>query len=134
MNTIDLGRVRGPSGADGANGKSAFEYAVEGGYPGTEDDFKELMSKGPWIPTTQKGTPEGVAVLTEDGIVPDSQLPAYTPLDARGDTIAPLEGGKVPESYLPPLGRFREMTESLTDRQSGGLYAMVLTDFTGSDV
>ena len=73
-------------------------------------------------------------MLTADGIVPDSQLPAYTPQDARGDTLAPLEGGKVPESYLPPLGRFREMTESLTDRQSGDLYAMVLTDFTGSDV
>lgn len=133
MNTIDLGRVRGATGADGKDGTSAYEYAVMGGYPGTEDDFKELMAKGPWIPTAQKGTPDGVAALDDGGVVPDSQLPDYLPAEARGDTLAPLEGGKVPEDYLPPLGRFCEMTERLTDRQAGDLYSLILTDFTGSD-
>lgn len=36
----------------GTDGKSAYEYAVEGGYTGTEDDFKALMGTGPWLSTS----------------------------------------------------------------------------------
>ena len=38
----------------GAPGKSAYDYAKEGGYPGTENEFKQLMA-GP-IPITHGGT------------------------------------------------------------------------------
>lgn len=35
---IDLGKVVG------ANGKNAYQYAVEGGYTGTEEEYKTLMA------------------------------------------------------------------------------------------
>ena len=35
----------GKDGATGADGKSAYQYAVEGGYTGTEDDFKDKLAK-----------------------------------------------------------------------------------------
>lgn len=31
----------------GARGKSAYDYAVEGGYAGTEEHFKEEIAKAP---------------------------------------------------------------------------------------
>ena len=34
----------GKDGADGTNGKSAYEYAVEGGYTGTETEFAQLFN------------------------------------------------------------------------------------------
>lgn len=40
------------SGPPGTDGKSAYEYAVEGGYTGTEDEFKTLIASGPWLPTS----------------------------------------------------------------------------------
>lgn len=44
---------QGPPGPTGETGKSAYQYAVEGGYQGTESDFQQLMasvSKGPFLP------------------------------------------------------------------------------------
>lgn len=40
---------QGPAGEGG--GKSAYEYAVDGGYTGTEEEFQALMGSGPWLPT-----------------------------------------------------------------------------------
>ena len=48
--------AQGPPGADGAQGppgptgKTAYQYAVDGGYTGTEADFQSLMGTGPWLP------------------------------------------------------------------------------------
>lgn len=51
---VDLGSVIGPQGpqgpagaqgAAGAAGKSAYQYAVEGGYSGTETQFKAKLAK-----------------------------------------------------------------------------------------
>ena len=48
--------AQGPPGADGAQGppgptgKTAYQYAVDGGYTGTEADFQALMGTGPWLP------------------------------------------------------------------------------------
>lgn len=42
--------VAGTKGKDGEPGKSAYEYAVEGGYTGTEEEFKTLIGSGPWLP------------------------------------------------------------------------------------
>ncbi len=44
---------QGPRGADGKQGptgKTAYQYAVDGGYTGTEEDFQALMGTGPWLP------------------------------------------------------------------------------------
>jgi archaellum component FlaC len=35
----------GPEGPEGKPGKSAYEYAVEGGYPGTEEEFMHTLGK-----------------------------------------------------------------------------------------
>lgn len=48
--------AQGPPGADGAQGppgptgKTAYQYAADGGYTGTEEDFQALMGTGPWLP------------------------------------------------------------------------------------
>lgn len=34
--------------AGGPAGKSAYQYAVDGGYTGTEEEFQALMASGPW--------------------------------------------------------------------------------------
>lgn len=40
---------RGRPGSPGADGKSAYQYAVAGGYTGTEEEFQALMGSGPWV-------------------------------------------------------------------------------------
>ena len=42
----------GATGAAGANGKSAYQYAKDGGYTGTEAAFQALMGSGPWLPAS----------------------------------------------------------------------------------
>lgn len=39
-----LGKIQGPIGPQGDTGKSAYQYAVDGGYTGTEAQFKAMMS------------------------------------------------------------------------------------------
>lgn len=39
----------GPQGPTGADGKSAYQYAVEGGYTGTEEEFAEKLASGALI-------------------------------------------------------------------------------------
>ena len=39
--------LRGPAGAEG---KSAYQQARDGGYTGTEEDFNVLLTGGPWLP------------------------------------------------------------------------------------
>lgn len=34
----------------GVPGKSAYDYAVDGGYTGTEEEFRSIMGSGPWVP------------------------------------------------------------------------------------
>lgn len=63
----------GPAGADGAqgiagpagaDGKSAYQYAVDGGYTGTEEEFAALFGSGPWLPMTG-GTVDGFVHATD---------------------------------------------------------------------
>lgn len=42
-----LEALKGPAGADG---KSAYRQAVDGGYTGTEEAFNLLLASGPWLP------------------------------------------------------------------------------------
>ncbi len=37
-------------GANGGSAMSPYEYAVAGGFTGTEDEFKAALGEGPWIP------------------------------------------------------------------------------------
>lgn len=51
-NTVKVaGRgVPGVPGQKGVDGKSAYDYAVAGGYKGSEAEFQALMGSGPWVP------------------------------------------------------------------------------------
>lgn len=42
----------GPKGNSGKDGKTAYEYAVEYGYQGTEEEFGEMMSRGNSVAVT----------------------------------------------------------------------------------
>ena len=47
IGSTDTGKPsRGAAGTPGANGKSAYKYAVEGGYTGTETEFAEKLASG----------------------------------------------------------------------------------------
>ena len=39
----NIGSLQGPPGPAGADGKSAYQYAQEGGYTGTEAEFGALL-------------------------------------------------------------------------------------------
>ena len=53
----------GPQGPAGEDGKSAYQYAVDGGYTGTEAQFQALMGTGPWLPTAGGALTGAVTVL-----------------------------------------------------------------------
>lgn len=84
MAWTDVGPLQGPAGPEGAAGpqgpqgpqgvqgpegeagRSAYEYAAEGGYTGTEDEFRALIASGPWLPTSG-GTLTGALSVPQNG-------------------------------------------------------------------
>ena len=62
----------GPAGATGANGKSAYQYAVEGGYTGTETEFAaKLAEEMPaTLPNPNALTFTGAVTGSYDGSAP----------------------------------------------------------------
>lgn len=60
----------GNKGSDGSNGKSAYEYAQDGGYMGTEEEFAAKMAKEYELPSASATVKGGVMVgkdLVMDG-------------------------------------------------------------------
>ena len=55
-------------GASGTDGKSAYAYAVEGGYTGTETEFAEKMAEEQLTGTTNELTPTQVYDAVSSGI------------------------------------------------------------------
>ena len=55
-------------GAPGADGKSAYQYAVEGGYTGTEAEFAEKLAQEQLTGTTDELTPTQVYNAVSAGI------------------------------------------------------------------
>ena len=60
--------IQGDTGPTGANGKSAYQYAVEGGYTGTEDEFAEKLAQEQLTGTTNDLTPTQVYEAVSAGI------------------------------------------------------------------
>lgn len=58
----------GPKGDKGADGKSAYQYAVEGGYTGTEEAFAEKLAQEQLTGTTNDLTPTQVYDAVSAGI------------------------------------------------------------------
>lgn len=59
---------KGAPGAKGADGKSAYQYAVEGGYTGTETEFAEKLAQEQLTGTTGTLTPSQVYNAVSAGI------------------------------------------------------------------
>ncbi|MBO5701538.1 MAG: hypothetical protein J6S71_03795 [Clostridia bacterium] len=59
--------VDGKDGKDGATGKTAYAYAQDGGYSGTEAEFSEKLAKEPLIGTMPDITPSMVAEAVREG-------------------------------------------------------------------
>lgn len=55
-------------GKDGADGKSAYQYAVDGGYTGTEAEFAEKLAQEQLVGTTNDLTPTQVYDAVSAGI------------------------------------------------------------------
>lgn len=89
----------GENGADGQDGKSAYEYAQEGGYNGTEADFTEALGDIGDIGITLTTTlPSGQSslTLTDERITTDSTLDAvYTSIFGIAVKSAVFEDGRL---------------------------------------
>ena len=80
-----LAALKGEPGATGADGKSAYQYAQDGGYTGTETEFAEKLAKTPLIGTSNNLTVQQVADAVLAGIPVEMQYNAevegiYEPL------------------------------------------------------
>lgn len=53
-----------PVNIQGPAGKSAYQYAQDGGYTGTEAEFQALMGSGPWLPLSGGALTGAVTVQT----------------------------------------------------------------------
>ena len=100
-------------GAQGADGKSAYQYAVEGGYTGTETEFAEKLASGETIPEYVRTEAETVARIvnqhqSNDSIIfpflADAHCGYYTDADNEATKLAGqllnLIGNRVPFDFI----------------------------------
>lgn len=82
MQNIDahIDGIRGAKGDKGDTGDSAYEYAVQQGYAGTEAEFAELMASYATVAEsarTSRLDSEAYAIGTRDGTAVESTDPTY---------------------------------------------------------
>lgn len=65
---LNLGIPKGADGQSGADGKTAYRYAVESGYTGTETEFAEKLAQEQLVGTTNELTPTQVYDAVSAGI------------------------------------------------------------------
>lgn len=80
-----IGPLRGPKGDAGPTGMSAYQYAVAGGYTGSEDQFKSLLADVPNKQDKISGS-EGQLV----GFTPGGDAASFTP-NAYTCSSAPMQ-------------------------------------------
>lgn len=66
--TLDAGVAKGDTGPTGADGKSAYQYAQDGGYTGTEAEFAEKLAQEQLTGTTDELTSTQVYDAVSAGI------------------------------------------------------------------
>jgi len=84
---------RGVPGQDGPAGKSAYQYALDGGYTGTEAEFQALLGTGPWVPGTR-------AELTGKLNAKVSQMYNVVPKTGAWYKIGQITMGSVFSAYI----------------------------------
>lgn len=108
---------------DGAPGKTAYQYAQEGGFTGTEKEFAEKVAKehpkkiselendskfitASGAPVQSVNGKTGAVTLNADdvGARPENWMPTATEVGARPDNWMPTaaEVGALPDTYTPP--------------------------------
>lgn len=147
MPEVNLGKVVGPKGSDGAQGPagadglSAYEQAQAGGYSGSELEFNQQLaglSDGPFVPESDKGVASGVATLDSSGKVPATQLPEmnYIPTSQKGAAsgVASLDAtGKLEETQKPDYTA-SEVGAVPTARTVNGKALSADVTLTGEDI
>lgn len=147
MPEVNLGKVVGPKGSDGAQGPagadglSAYEQAQAGGYSGSELEFNQQLaglSDGPFVPESDKGVASGVATLDSTGKVPSGQLPSmdYIPTSQKGAAsgVASLDAtGKLEETQKPDYTA-SEVGAVPTTRTVNGKELSADVTLTGEDI
>lgn len=92
MPSVPASDVRGPAGQDGQSGKTAYQYAREGGYTGTEAEFAQKLA-------AEEGVYELIETITveeEVASISRTQEPDGTPYNFKAMHINTLmEIGKV---------------------------------------
>ena len=117
----------GPAGADGKDGKSAYAYAVEGGYTGTETEFAEKLAQD--IPATLPNP----NALTFTGAVTgsyDGSESLTVEIPSGGSSVPkPLTYDYMPEGYpTKAMGTVTLIEEQeLAFNEGGGGYVGFLT-------
>lgn len=109
---VDTGMAsKGADGKDGSDGKSAYQYAQEGGYTGTESEFAEKLAKEipDKLPNPQKLTFTGGVTAEYDG----SGAVTVTIPESGGGTVRIEKGSTDTTVELEPnkLYIFPEMAE-----------------------
>lgn len=81
------------------------------------DEVKQLIEGDTFIRSDQKGKPNGIATLNEDGLIPSSQLPSYV------DDV--LDG-----TYDEANNQFLDLDENVYTPESDKIYVDVNTSIT----
>lgn len=69
--TAALEQAKASGEFDGANGKSAYQYAVDAGYTGTEEEFAKVLASGGYAPETETVLSDNLldkSLMTKGGV------------------------------------------------------------------
>jgi hypothetical protein len=92
----------GPQGSAGANGKSAYQAAVEAGYTGTEEQLSAALAAlqdGPFLPTAG-GTMNGNINMGSSIINGQMAGTDYTTIRPRGISLVSTSPGTLPNGCI----------------------------------
>lgn len=130
MPAVLSARVRGDDGRDGIDGKSAYQYAQEGGYRGTEADFADKLATEWQRKLT--GAEGQVVGFDANGNAIVQTLTADEVSDAVSYTFFQMELSRELSRYQPKLsGSFRQV---VTFDEDGNVHVrrLSVTDVSGA--
>lgn len=113
----------GGNGDPGTDGKTAYQYAVDGGYTGTEAEFQALMGSGPWLPVAggvMTGKITGVVTPEADA---DAANKAY--VDSKAGNVKAGNVNLLDNWYFPDPVNQRGLTHYVGE---GHIYEMYSVD------
>ena len=126
----------GADGADGADGKSAYEYAVEGGYTGTETEFAQLfnnMGSGGGNEWKEAGSATGINTITLPSSYNELLVTCEPDYSSSGwvatNVNYPILLGTIPRNILSSTGKYIALTNFYSN-SNGYQYCEVYADLS----